>query len=246
MDSKAVPWQSFTVWRLESLSLFSLGVQSHMSSQFGRSKPSSIFSYGVQTCHIFTVWCLEPLSLISFNVQSHHIFSVWVFRATISFQFGVQSHHPFLVWRSGPPSIISYDIQVIFLSSTFRVVLLSFGVQSHNLFLVWVFRATISSQFGHSKPQSLFSLAFRATIPSQFNVQSLHLLQYWRSKLHLQLDVQSRPIFSVTTFRVVLLSLTFRDVNSQLWRSEPPSTYISVFRVIIVSQLRRLESSFSV
>ena len=40
------------------------------------------------------------------------------------------------------------------------------------------------------------------------------------------------------TFKVVLLSLTFRDVSSQLWCLEPPSPYNSAFKDIIASQLR--------
>ena len=47
-------------------------------------------------------------------------------------------------------------------------------------------------------------------------------------------------------FRIILLSLTSRDVSFQFWHSEPSFSYNSMFRASIASQLRRLESSFIV
>ena len=139
---------------------------------------------------------------------------------------------------------------------------LSYGVQSHHLLTAQ--HSVITSQLrcsepsfsvGHSEPPSLISLAFRATIS-------------------LQLDVQSHHRFLVMTFKDVFLSLTFRDVNSQFWRSEsssssirhskppsilsydvqrrlsqfrrsePPSLFNLAFKATIISQLQHSEPHF--
>ena len=52
------------------------GVQSHHRSQFWRSEPSSLFSFGVQSHHYF-----------QFGVQSLHHFSFLAFKAIIASQF---------------------------------------------------------------------------------------------------------------------------------------------------------------
>ena len=74
----------------------------------------------------------------------------------------------------------------------FRVVLfsLAFKVVVHGM------AATISFQIWRLEPTFFFSLAFRVIISLQLGVQSHHL-------------------FSVTMFRVVILSLTFRVISSR-------------------------------
>ena len=125
------------------------------------------------------------------------------------------------------------------------------------------FRVTFSfchseshSQFQHLDPSfvlsstfkaimSLFRLTFRVAFSFQQS-ESHSQFQHPKPLLLLSFSVQSHHRFSVTTFRVILLSLTSRYVNSQFWRSEPPSSYSSTFKANIASQLRRLESSFIV
>ena len=147
------------------------------------------------------------------------------FKATISLQLGVRSHHRF-----------SFTMfRVFFLCLTFR------DVSSQLWRLV-----SLSSSVWRLKLH--LQLSVRVTIPSQFDVQSHNLFSIWafRATISFQFCIQTRHIFSVTTFRVVLLSWTFRDVSSRLWRSKPPSPYSFAFRAIIISQLRRSRSSFSV
>ena len=55
----------------------------------------------------------------------------------------------------------------------------------------------------------------------------------FRAAISLQLEIQSHHIFSVKTFKVVLLSLAFRAMFS-VWHSEPISNL--AFRVTIPSQ----------
>ena len=77
---------------------------------------------------------------------------------------------------------------------------------------------------------SIFSLAFRAFILLSSVFRAMFSIwnsepsssSVWHSKPHLQFGVQSHHLFSVMTFRVVLLSLTFRDVSSSDWHSKPP------------------------
>ena len=168
--------------------LFSFGVQSHHLSSILAFRATIPSQLGIQSYHLFSIWCSESLSpcnsafraiIASQLRRSESSFSVWHSEISILnygiqclhlLQFGIQSCHLFSVAM----------FRVVLLSSTFRVVLLSFGIQSHHLFSVWrsshhsfsvwVFRATISSQFGHSEPPSLFSLAFKVTIPSQFGI----------------------------------------------------------------------------
>ena len=108
------------------------------------------------------------------------------------------SHHFLAARCSEPPSILSYDVQSC-PSQFWRSEppsLLSFGVQSHHLFLVSAFKATISSQFGHLEPPSLFH--FRRSEPP-------FTFQFGRSK------------------PPSLLSLVFRATMFSVWCLEPPS-----------------------
>ena len=171
--------------------------------------------FGVQSFHLSFVRHSEPSCL----------FCIWYSKPHL--QFGVQSHRLFPI-RHSKPSCHTF-------SSAFRVTSsvwhsephFQFGIQSHIsslvfkataifsvwafkalIFSVWEFRATISSQFRHSEPP-----------PSS---------QFWRSKPPslLSFDVQSHHHFLITMFSVVLLSLTFRYVNSQLWHSKPSSSSV--------------------
>ena len=171
--------------------------------------------FGVQSFHLSLVRHSEPSCL----------FCIWYSKPHL--QFGVQSHRLFPI-RHSKPSCHTF-------SSAFRVTSsvwhsephFQFGIQSHIsslvfkataifsvwafkalIFSVWEFRATISSQFRHSEPP-----------PSS---------QFWRSKPPslLSFDVQSHHHFLITMFSVVLLSLTFRYVNSQLWHSQPSSSSV--------------------
>ena len=112
------------------------------------------------------------------------------------------------------------------------------------------------SQFQRSDPSFVLSSTFRA-IMSVFRFMFRVTFSFWRSKpysqfqrlepsLLLSFSVQSHHRFSVTTFRVIFLSLTSKYVGSQFWHSEPPSSYSSTFRASIASQLQRLESSFTI
>ena len=147
------------------------------------------------------------------------------FKATISLQLGVRSHHrlSFTMFR------------VVFLCLTFK------DVSSQ----LW---RSVSSSSSVWRLELHLQLSVRVTIPSQFDVQSHNLFSVWafEATISFQFYIQSRHIFRVTTFRFVLLSWTFRDVSSRLWRSKPPSPYSFAFRAIIIFQLQRLRSSFSV
>ena len=65
-----------------------------------------------------------------------------------------------------------------------------------------------------------------------------HFLVVWafRATISLQLGVQSCNLFSVTTFRVVLLSSTFKASSFSVWRLEPPSLFNLAFRATISLQ----------
>ena len=158
------------VYTWHSQLLFQPGIQSHLvissqvsenraiiSSQFWRSEPLSVFSFGIQSHHLFSAWRSEPPFLHSLTFKAiilsrlgiHcHLFGVQ------SYILGDQSHCSFLEFRA---VIHSQSSEPSFIPR----------VQSHYIFSVSAFRATISSQFRHSKPSSIFNLPFRATIPSQ-------------------------------------------------------------------------------
>ena len=76
------------------------------------------------------------------------------------------------------------------------------------IFSVWAFKATIFSQFWRSEPPP--SSQFGRSVPPSL----------------LSFDVQSHHRFLITTFRVVFLSLTFKDVSPQLWCSDPSSSLV--------------------
>ena len=162
------------------------------------------------------------MSVLSYGVQSHHRFSVMTFRVVfLSLTFSDVSSQ---LWRSESSS------SSVWCSKPH----LQLGIQSHYPFTVW---RSEPSSYSVWRSEPHLQLSVRVTIPSQFDVQSPHLFQF---------GIQSRHIFSVTKFRVILLSLTFRDVSSQLWCSEPPSPYSLAFIAIIASQLWHSESCFSV
>ena len=116
-------------------------------------------------------------------------------------------------------SVLSYGVQCLHL--------LQFGIQSHYPFTVW-----------HLEPLSLLNFSIQSHhLFSVRHSESPYLLSYdiqrcqfsimaFRATISLQLDVQKHHCFSFTMFRVVYLSLTFKDVSSQLWRSEPSSSSI--------------------
>ena len=173
-----------TVWCSEPSFVFSLGIQSLCSSLVWRSGP--YFHFGVQSHCLFLVWHFEPSCIsfvqrsepyLQFGIQSHTfnlMFRVYVFylvfKATFSvrhsnlmsiFSFNIQIHHyfpPFFAFSAigHTPS----GLWVTFSSSilAFRAVFHTHScILSHHL-----------SQFRHSEPSSLLSLAFRAIITSQF------------------------------------------------------------------------------
>ncbi|RVW13548.1 hypothetical protein CK203_101447 [Vitis vinifera] len=210
-----------------------------ISSQFGHSEPPSLYSLAFRAIivsvsvfraiiashhHHSQFRGLEPPLLLSFGVQSHHhsqfrrlepssllkppSLSVSTFGAIIDLSFGVQSHHLFQFWHSEPSSFSILAFRAIITSS------------------VLAFKATISSQFGHSGPPSFYSLAFKAIIVLNFGVQSHHR-------------------FSVSALRVIII-LNFgvqSHHHSRFRRSEPSSFSVSPFRAIIASQFWRSESS---
>ncbi|KAL6335692.1 hypothetical protein AAG906_032884 [Vitis piasezkii] len=151
---------------------------------------------------------LEPPSLLVW-CSSHHFFSVSVFRATIFSQFGRSEPH------------------------------LQFGFQNHHLFSyhhlfsVRAFRATISSQFGVKSHHLL--VARRSKPPSLLNLVYQFSILTFRATISLQLGVQGHHRFSVMTFRVVILSLTFRESCFQFDIQSHVSSL--VFRVTILSSL---------
>ena len=217
----------------ELLYFLSFSFQSHHSFPIRCSKPPSLLTLGVQSHHLFSIWNSKPSYLLSYDIESRPAqfdiqrcqFSIMAFKATISLQLGVQSHHRF-----------SFTMfRVVFLCLMFR------DVSSQLWCLV-----PSSSSVQRSEPH--LQLSVRVTIPSQFDVQSHNLFSVWafEATISFQFYIQSRHIFSVTTFRVVLLNWTFRDVSSQLWHSKPPSPYNFAFRAVIIFQLRRSKSSFSV
>ena len=127
------------------------------------------------------------------------MFLVWHLESLFSLAFRAAS----LVWRSKPH--LQFGVQSHGFSSSFRVIMshFQFSVQSH-----------------------IFNLAFRAVVRFQFSLQSHHVTSsVWHSKplFVSSFGIQSHHRFLVTTFRVIIFSLTLRDVSSQFWRSELPS-----------------------
>ena len=235
---------SFSVRHLEPC--FRFGVQSHhlflittfrvvllsltfryVGSQLRYSEPSS-----------FSVWHSEPC--FRFSVQS--CISSLEFRATISSQLRNSGLY-FSVWHSETSFSVTDFRAFILLNLAFKAMFfmwcsklhLQFNIQSRISSLA--FRA-ISSQLQCSESSfsvwhlemSVLSYGVQSLHPSQFGVQS-HVFSLafratspvWRSEPYLQFGVQSHHLFSVMMFRVVILNLTFRDVSSQLRRSEPSS-----------------------
>ena len=179
---------------MESLSNPFIGLRVVAACYTGAYFPIIIsLQLGVQSRHLFSI---TKFRVILFSLAFKVVVHGMAFRATISFQ----------IWRLEP---------TFFFSLAFRVIIsLQLGVQSHHLFSVTMFRVVI------------LSLTFRV-ISSRFNFQSRHLLTAWHLEpqflfnygvqvtISLQLGVQSHHIFSFTTFRVFLLSLTFKVISSQ-------------------------------
>ena len=168
---------SFPIWCSEPH--FHFGVQSRAFSLVFRAIVH--FPFGVQS-HVFSL-AFRAIVHFPFEVRSH--ICIMAFRAVVS--FGVQSHRSFPIWCSEPRFqllilllylycfilfyFIFYYYFIIYLLLLFFFQLVcrlepcsQFGVQSHYLFLVSALRATISSQFEHPEPPSLYSLVFRAVI----------------------------------------------------------------------------------
>ena len=149
-----------------------------------------------------------------------------MFRVSFSFQhseshfhFGIQSRilsfsiriHPLsLVRHSEPSCTFLFNIQSRIFILTFKAAL-----------SISASRAIIASQFRRSEPSSLLSYDVQ-NHPSQFDIQRCQFsVLAFRTILFLELDVQSKHCFSVTTFRVVLHSLAFiATISSQFGRSE--------------------------
>ena len=204
----------FSFWHSKSL------------SQFRRSEPSSLLSFGVQSHHRFSVSTFkaiiasqfrrsEPSSLLSFDVQSHYRFSVPTFRAVVhSLAFKVVIH--ILMFRV-TSSIWNLELSFV-LSSTFRVVIISSqqGIKSHHLSTVWHLESSsfillafkvISPQPCRSESLSLHSLAFRVTVP--FIVWHSELSSY-HDRAFIATFLAFRATFLV--FRAIIHSLEFKAV----------------------------------
>ena len=90
-----------------------------------------------------------------------------------------------------------FIIIIILISLAFRAIFTvwrlepysQFGVQSHYLFSVSALRATISSQFEHPEPPSLYSLVFRAVIYSQLRRSCLSSVRRSNQPYLFQFDV---------------------------------------------------------
>ncbi|RVW24843.1 hypothetical protein CK203_105098 [Vitis vinifera] len=209
-----------------------------ITSQFRRSKPSSVFRStfrvpsSVSASRVVIapqLRCSEPSSLL---------LSVSAFRAIIGFQidiqspllgFGVQSRYHFLasVFRA---------IITTFSVSTFRAVIgFQIDVQSRVLepssvfrstfrvaFSVSAFRVVITSQLRCSEPSSLLLLvsAFRAIIGFQIDVQSRVL----------GFGVQSRYHFLASVFRAIITTSLSFGVQSRHRFSDRRSESRSRFR----------------
>ncbi|RVW75305.1 hypothetical protein CK203_055363 [Vitis vinifera] len=226
-----------------------LDFDSHHRSQFWRSKPSSLLSFGIQSHHRFFSSTFRAIiaSLVrrsessSFSISTFRAIiasSVLVFRATISSQFG----------HFGPPSLYSLAFRAIIVSvSAFRVIIasqaiiiLNFGFQSHHRFSVSTFRAIIASQFRRSEPSSFSVLAFRAIIILNFGVQSHHRF--------FSFGVQSHHLFSVWAFwATIFLQLGIQNHHRSQFQCSGPSSFLSFgIKSHHHSQFQRSEpSSFS-
>ena len=207
-------------------SLFSFNVQSHHHVFNLKSRFIVHFQFSLQSHHItLSVQRLEPH--LQFGVQRHHLFPVQAFRAIIASQFR-RSERPYFsisAFRTTivsqfrclePPSLFKLGVQ-----SNRRVFSLTFRVA----FSISAFRAIIiTSQFRRSKPSSLLSLGIQSHHLLSYGVQSLHHSQFgvqshvfgleFKATISLQLSVQSRHIFSVTTLRIILLSQAFKSTIS--------------------------------
>ena len=155
--------------------------------------------------------------ILMFRVVIHFLFGVQCCFFILAFktylQLGVQSrclplvrhlYHIFslafraisLIRRLEPPSSLVLVFRAVSLAWCLEPPLLSLGIQSHHFFSVSAFRATIFSVW-----------AFKATTSSQFGCSEPPSSQF---------SVQSHPRFSVTTVRVIFLSLKFRvTIHSQ-------------------------------
>ena len=169
-------------------------------SQFQRSEPSSLFSFGVQSHHrvfssVFKVvitsrfWRSESLSLLSLMFRF----------IIITSQFDVQSHHHRF-------SVLAFRAITIF-SLTFRVIVITsqFGVRSHPY-----------SQFRRSKPSSFSVWHSEPSSLIQFGDQSHLRYQFWHSEPSLfslkplfHFGVQSRT-FSLAFGAIVPFSVQSR------------------------------------
>ena len=197
------------------------------------------FQLGFQSHYLSSFRCLEPLS-----------FSSLVFRAIVYLHFGVQSHYPFPTWSSEPlPIFVSVFRAVFCFYMAYRAVFSPWRLEP--CFLFWhlesyfQFRRSEPSSshffcFGvQSHPHHIFSFGFQSRHYRilSFGVQSHHHFLDWRSESYSQFWRSEQSPFSVSAFRVIIITHPF-------WRSEPSSFLILAFRAIIVSQLRRLEPLF--
>ncbi|RVW61619.1 hypothetical protein CK203_065872 [Vitis vinifera] len=214
-------------------------------------KPSSLFSFGVQSHH--RVYSSAFRAIIGFQMTFRVASSISTFRVVIASQFDVQGHHHrflvsafraitvFTVRRSEPSSVFRSTFRVTSSISTFRVVIASqFDVQGHHhRFLVSAFRAITVFTVRRSEPSSVFRstfrvassiLTFRVVIASQFDVQSHHhhfLVSAFRPITVFSVRVQSHRRFSVLAFRAItIFSLAFKAIVAfRFWRSEPSSLF---------------------
>ena len=135
------------------------------------------------------------------------------FRSTISLSIRCLESHLLFGFQSH--CLFQFDIQSRVFSLAFKAIV-QLGIQSHIFSLV--FRAT--SPVWHSEPSSYHDRAFIATFSVFRAVNSIWVFRASSLVFNVisffQFGVQSHHIFSVTTFRVVLLSQAFRSTISLL------------------------------
>ena len=248
---------SVLVFRAVIVTSLGFGVQSHYHIFIRRSEPSlSLLSIGVQSHHH---------RIFGFDIQSHHYrFSISASRAIITHQFDaqsrilgfyVQSHHYSSAWRSESHFQYWRSKPLLVFRSTFRAIIclllrvqshiLSFSIQSHHRSSVLAFRCHVFVR--RSKPcfalfgvQSHYSPSIQCSEPLhiiRFDVQS-HVLLRSTFRAISSFGVQSHYIIHFGVQSHVLLRSAFRATSSVgiqihifIWRSEPHLH--SVFRAII-------------
>ena len=165
--------------------------------------------------------CEKCGSTLAFRVFS--IFSL-AFRAFILLSsvframFSIWNSEPSSssVWRSKPSSLLSYDVQ------------------------------SRPSQFDIQRCQ-FFRLTFKSTTPSQLQRSKSSFLVWHLEMSVLSYGVQSHHLLTTRhSESSLLLSYNVQSHLPQFWSSKPPAPYNSMFKAIIISQLRHSESSFSV